>query len=469
MPFNSFEYLFFFLPVSFFLYFYFSRQYKETIAKLWLVSASLFFYSWWNWIYLPLILTSALFNYFVGTRLLKGGAGSVINKKGWLTIGIFGNLGLLTYFKYADFFIESFNWALDFHFGLPHVVLPLAISFFTFQQISFLVDSYKSEVRNYGIVNYLVFVTFFPQLIAGPIVHHREMIPQFDRPERRILNFDHVGIGMFLLSLGLFKKVVIADYLAQIASPGFDEAVMVTFIESWAISLSYTFQLYFDFSGYTDMAMGAAMLFNIKLPFNFDSPYKAVNIREFWKKWHMTLGRFFRDYVYIPLGGNQRRDTITYCNLLTTFFVVGLWHGAGWNFAIWGLLHGAAMVAHRLWEKFNISIHKTLAWVLTFNFINLTWVIFRAETWEDAWKILKAMIGMNEINLVYYEYFPDIGPFLFALLTIALLALILFSKNSNYYRDNLQFNKKALLVFSILYLTVFLNLSSSSEFLYFRF
>ena len=469
MLFNSFEYLFFFLPISFFLYFYFSHQHKETIAKIWLFSASLFFYSWWNWIYLPLILTSALFNYFVGTRLSKDGAGSAINKKGWLIIGLLGNLGLLTYFKYADFFIESFNWALDVHLGLPHVVLPLAISFFTFQQISFLVDSYKNEVRNYGIVNYLIFVTFFPQLIAGPIVHHREMMPQFDRPERRILNFDHVGIGMFLLSLGLFKKVVIADYLAQIASPGFDEAVVVTFIESWAISLSYTFQLYFDFSGYADMAMGAAMLFSIKLPFNFDSPYKAVNIREFWKKWHMTLGRFFRNYVYIPLGGNQRTDTITYCNLLTTFFLVGLWHGAGWNFVIWGLLHGAAMVAHRLWGKLNISLHKTLAWVLTFNFINLTWVIFRAETWEDAWKILKAMMGMNEINLVYYEYFPDIGPLLFALLTIALLALVLFPKNSNYYRDNLQLNKKTLLVYSILYLTVFLNLSSTSEFLYFRF
>ena len=176
-----------------------------------------------------------------------------------------------------------------------------------------------------------------------------------------------------------------------------------------------------------------------------------------------------RDYVYIPLGGNREGEFRRNLYLMVTMLLGGLWHGAGWNFVIWGLLHGAAMVAHRLWEKFNISIHKTLAWVLTFNFINLTWVIFRAETWEDAWKILKAMIGMNEINLVYYEYFPDIGPFLFALLTIALLALILFPKNSNYYRDNLQFNKKALLVFSILYLTVFLNLSSTSEFLYFRF
>lgn len=303
MLFNSYEFIFIFLPITFFVYFYLNSKRLGHISKAFLVVSSLFFYSWWNIIYLPLVLLSMIFNYTIGNTLANNK--SKINTKALLCLAITSNLALLGYFKYSDFFISNVNFTFGSHIEPLHLALPLAISFFTFQQIAYLIDSYKGETSEYDFLNYALFVTFFPQLIAGPIVHHKEMMPQFANSRNLLKNYKNIALGIFIFSIGLFKKVAIADTFSIWATNGFDNAEVLTFFEAWATSLSYTFQLYFDFSGYCDMAIGSALLFNIKLPINFNSPYIALDIQDFWRRWHITLSRFLRDYIYIPLGGNR--------------------------------------------------------------------------------------------------------------------------------------------------------------------
>jgi len=458
-------FIFAFLPITFFIYFYLQSKKLTEASKGFLVFSSLFFYSWWNIAYLPIILTSMLFNYLLGNSLAKNSS-SRFSKKAVLTFGIVANLSLLGYFKYSDFFIENFNLIFNSHVGLLHLALPLAISFFTFQQISYLVDSYRQETKEYDFLNYALFVTFFPQLIAGPIVHHKEMMPQFAQKENGVINYQNITMGLFLFAIGLFKKVVIADTFAIWATEGFDVAESLTMFEAWVTSLSYTFQLYFDFSGYTDMAIGLGLLFNIKLPINFNSPYKALSIQDFWRRWHITLSRFLRDYIYIPLGGNRKGNIRTYINLLTTFILGGIWHGAGWTFVFWGFLHGVALAVHRFWSNLGFKLYKPLAWFITFNFINIGWVFFRAKEWEDAIKVLKAMFDISafgEIDILKLTY-------------MALFLLIIFFKNSN------EIIKLNLGKTTVLFLTVFLAVLSLlqminitiqadkvSEFLYFNF
>jgi D-alanyl-lipoteichoic acid acyltransferase DltB (MBOAT superfamily) len=279
------------------------------------------------------------------------------------------------------------------------VLLPLAISFFTFTQIAYLVDSYRGETKEYDLLNYALFVTFFPHLIAGPIVHHKEIMPQFAAQTNLLKHHRNIALGLFLLAIGLCKKVLIADSFAQWASKGFDQLANLNFFEAWCTSLSYTFQLYFDFSGYTDMAIGASLLFNIRLPINFNSPYKASDIRDFWRRWHITLSRFLRDYLYIPLGGGRQGRYRAYVNLLVTFVLGGLWHGATWMFVLWGALHGAAMVMHRFWRELGLKLPVWLAWLVTFNFINITWVFFRAKDLSSAMNVLAGMAGLHGIVL----------------------------------------------------------------------
>lgn len=485
MLFNSYEYIFFFLPITFFIYFFLLRRRLVTGAKGFLVFASLFFYSWWNPIYLPIILVSMLFNYTIGEILGKDGESKRVNRKSILTFGILSNIALLGYFKYADFFIENYNYVSGENIGLYHLALPLGISFFTFQQISYLVDSYRKETTEYDFLNYALFVTFFPQLIAGPIVHHKEMMPQFASRWNLVKNYKNIATGLFIFSMGLFKKVVIADTFATWATNGFDHATTLNMIEAWATSLSYTFQLYFDFSGYTDMAIGAALLFNIKLPQNFDSPYKAKDIQDFWRRWHMTLSRFLRDYIYIPLGGNRVGELRIYSNLMITFIIGGLWHGAGWTFVFWGFLHGAALVVHRIWKKLGFTMNSVLAWFITFNFINIAWIFFRAKEWDDAIKVLKAMFFgqvmlpdkyaaklafLNDYAVSFGEVTKDISGSSTTLnLLIAVFILTLTFKNSSFYVYNLKISYKTLLFSSILFVYSVVLLNTVSEFLYFNF
>lgn len=441
-------------------------------AKGLLVFSSLFFYSWWNISYLPIILSSVLFNYVVGGTLNKSLNNIRIHKKSLLAFGIVANIFLLSYFKYYDFFIGNINIVFDGSLPLLNLVLPLAISFFTFQQIAYLVDSYRGETAEYDFLNYVLFVTFFPQLIAGPIVHHAEMMPQFLSRFNLAKNYRNISLGIFVFSLGLFKKVVIADSFAIWATAGFDKADALSFIEAWVASLSYTFQLYFDFSGYTDMAIGAALLFNIRLPINFNSPYKALDIQDFWRRWHITLSRFLRDYIYIPMGGNRRGKFRTYSNLLATFLIGGLWHGAGWTFVFWGFLHGAALIVHRVWAGFGVKLPGVIAWFVTFNFINITWVFFRAKDWESATKVLRGMIGFHTAvpSFDFRVILENVGGNSKTIIyLIVFLFVVVFCRNSASLSADFVASKKTLLFTLFILLYSVFSLNQVGEFIYYNF
>jgi alginate O-acetyltransferase complex protein AlgI len=409
MLFNSYLFVLVFLPVTVAGFYLIGGRGHHRVALSWLVAASFLFYAWWNPAYLGLILGSILFNYAIGAVF---GDTSADNRKVLLVFGIAANLALLGYFKYANFFVDNLNLVADTGFTLKKIVLPLAISFFTFQQISFLVDAYDGQTREYSFLHYCLFVTFFPQLIAGPIVHHREMLPQFAKDAIYVFKHEHLAIGTFIFVLGLFKKVMLADNIALFATPVFDAAehgVALTFYEAWGGAFAYSLQLYFDFSGYSDMAIGLACMFGIRLPLNFYSPYKAHNIIEFWRRWHMTLSRFLRDYVYIPLGGNRKGRLRRHLNLMLTMLVGGLWHGAGWTYVAWGGLHGFYLVINHAWRGIRAALGhdlstqstagRTLSILLTFLAVSVAWVLFRATSFQGATGMLRAMAGVNGIAL----------------------------------------------------------------------
>jgi alginate O-acetyltransferase complex protein AlgI len=402
--FNSHLFIFLFLPICL-LGFYRIARHQTEWALSWLVLCSLFFYGWWNPAYLLLMLASIVANFYIGTAISRGL--SLSRKKIYLLLGIILNLGFLAYFKYANFFVDSLNYlGADYH--LETIVLPLAISFFTFQQIAYLVDAYQDDAKEYQFLHYCLFVTFFPQLIAGPIVHHREMLPQFLQAKISV-NWDNIAIGLAIFSLGLFKKVILADGVAEYATPVFSAAetgVEIGMMEAWGGSLAYTLQLYFDFSGYSDMAIGLARLFGITLPINFFSPYKALNIIEFWRRWHITLSRFLRDYLYFPLGGNRKGKFNRYRNLMLTMLLGGLWHGAGWTYVLWGGLHGLFLIINHAWRSLTQHsqirlgvIGRVLSYLLTFLCVVVAWVFFRAESLDSAFNILGGMIGLNGVYL----------------------------------------------------------------------
>ena len=458
MLFNSYVFIFAFLPLVFFVYFFLNKKRLSTLAKAFLVSASLFFYAYWNVCYLPILLGSIVFNFLVSKFLVKH------QSKAVLIFGIVCNLALLGYFKYTDFFISNLNAIANTNLGLLHIALPLALSFVTFQQIAYLVDSYNKQTKENSFLNYCLFITFFPQLIAGPIVHHKEMMPQFANKFNLIKNYKFIALGLFIFSMGLFKKSVVADTFLIFANAGFDVERNLTFLQAWATSLSYTFQLYFDFSGYCDMAIGLALLFNIRLPINFNSPYKALNIQDFWHRWHITLSRFLRDYIYIPLGGNRKGQCHTYINLFLVFLIGGLWHGAAWTFVVWGALHGVAIVIHRCWQKLNFKLNKIIAWIITFNFVNFTWIFFRAKSFEDAMKVIRGMFfGELKIDVNYLEMF---------FIVLAFLIVLLF-KNSMQIAFDKKFKFTIWQIFAtsfFLFISILaIRLNNASEFLYFRF
>lgn len=406
MLFNSFEFFLVFLPITLVVFFIIGGRNHHRIAIAWLVSCSLFFYAWWNPNYLYVLVSSLLFNYSLGVML----SGRRKNKL-LLFFGISTNLFFLGYFKYTNFLIENINFVSGTNFNFTYIILPLAISFFTFQQIAYLVDAYRGEVREYNFLHYSLFVTFFPQLIAGPIVHHKEMLPQFSLNTTYKFKIENINIGLTIFAIGLFKKVVLADGIAQFSTPVFnaaDAGEAVTFFEAWGGALSYTLQLYFDFSGYADMAIGLAKMFGIDLPINFNSPYKSVNIIEFWRRWHMTLSKFLKDYLYISFGGNRKGSKNV--NLMATMLLGGLWHGASFNFIIWGGLHGLYLIINHSWQKLRVKLFKhdlndssiigtTFSTALTFLVVVVAWVFFRAESLEGAIRLIEGMAGFNGISL----------------------------------------------------------------------
>jgi len=455
------------------------------IAKTWLAAGSLFFYSWWNIIYLPLLLGSILVNYTIGTILGRMDMSLLKRRRIMVIAGICFNVGLLGFFKYADFFIANLNAILPIHLAALGIVLPLGISFFTFTQIAYLVDAYRGEVKEYSLINYTLFVSFFPHLLAGPIIHHREMMGQFSDPELKLARAENLARGLFIFSLGLAKKVLIADTFGVWATYGFDTATSLTMLDGWITSLAYTMQLYFDFSGYSDMAIGAALMFNIRLPINFNSPYKALSIQDFWRRWHMTLSRFLSQYIYIPLGGNRAGKLLLYRNIMITFLIGGLWHGAGWTFVFWGFLHGLALVINRIWQTWGYKMNRILAWFLTFNFVNIAWVFFRANSFEDALRVLRAMFGMSGVafpqilspyltglgvgssfpgGLVMSQYLPQAVPAL-----LIFLPVVLMMKNSTQLGEKFKPGLGSSMFIAVIMIASILSLTRISEFLYFNF
>lgn len=410
MLFNSYTFLFVFLPIT--LVGFWSLGRSRSWAKGWLVLMSLVFYSWWNPPFVLLILASILVNYAVGYQLGRWYLNTARTgaRRGLLALGVVLNLSAILYYKYARFLQLTSNAWFGTHWPLLDVFLPLGISFFTFQQITYLVDANRGRVVNYNLIDYALFVTFFPQLIAGPIVHHADILPQFARSRLYRYKSSDIAVGFTLLAFGLFKKVVLADSVALYASPVFGAAakgVALTVWEAWGGALAYTLQLYFDFSGYSDMAIGLSRLFGIRLPLNFNSPYQATSIIDFWKRWHITLSQFLRDYLYIPLGGNRAGVFRRYINIMVTMLLGGLWHGAGWTFVWWGGLHGLYLVVNHLWragiQRRDPSRRAVSAgWpgrVLTFLAVVVGWVFFRAESFSSASAILKAMVGLNGLAL----------------------------------------------------------------------
>jgi alginate O-acetyltransferase complex protein AlgI len=311
-------------------------------------------------------------------------------------------LGILGYYKYAAFFVSSLNYLFQTQWPVPDIELPLAISFYSFTQIAYVVDAYRGQTEDYeyDLPSYSLFVTFFPQLIAGPILRHNELIPQFKVLRNFVFSHKNVAIGLTWFILGLGKKVLIADRVSPWVATVFDNADIVTFTEAWVGALSYTFQLYFDFSGYSDMAIGLGWIFNFRLPINFNSPYKATSIIDFWRRWHITLSFFLRDYLYIPLGGSRRGEIRRYCNLFLTMLLGGLWHGAGWTYVIWGAMHGTFLVVNHAWKKFGVKLPQFFGWLITFLAVMMSWVFFRADNLYEATEIVKATVGIKGIVLV---------------------------------------------------------------------
>ncbi len=478
MLFNSFEFILIFFPLALLGYFLLNRLSMFTLGKAWLVVASLFFYSYFKFEYFFIISASILVNYGL-SRLIYLLKEKIFYKKLVLSIGLIFNIAIIGYFKYTDFGIEIINSLFGTDIQLLNVLLPLGISFFTFQQVAFLIDSYRETVKLFSFIDYALFISFFPQLIAGPIVLANEMMPQFEEPEKKRFNFDNAAKGLYIFSIGLAKKIIIADSVALFANVGFSMAEL-NFCEAWLTSIAYTVQLYFDFSGYCDMAIGIGLFFNIKLPVNFNSPLKSTSIQDFWRRWHMTLGRFFNLYLYRPLGGSKKGQLLTIRNLLIVFLFSAVWHGAGWNFIIWGMLHGFGILIYKFYryccgDKFKLN--KYIAIAVTFLFVNITFVFFRSPELGGAIEILKALFDFKSIPVGLSDSYdfamwaPTWGEgFTYQMIILmASLVLIFFAKNSSEQLEKFKYSAWNILQIIIYFLVSFLLINRLVNFLYFNF
>jgi alginate O-acetyltransferase complex protein AlgI len=402
MLFNSYPFIFVFLPVALAGYFLLGRL-SNLAPVVWLALASLVFYSVSNWQFVPLLIASVAFNYIIGSLLIRSRLRPA-SRFAVLTAGVAGDLLVLGYFKYAGFFAANLNAMFSTGFTV-NVLLPVGISFYTFTQIAFLVDAYRGNVARYGLPHYALFVTYFPHLIAGPILHHKDMIPQFEREATKSPDPHLILCGLIIFAIGLFKKTCLADSIQPLVAVAFGPG-NPSFDQTWISVLAYTFQLYFDFSGYSDMAIGISLMFGIFLPLNFNSPYKATSIIDFWRRWHMTLSQFLRDYLYIPLGGNRHGRVLRYVNLMVTMLLGGLWHGAAWTFVVWGALHGVYLCINHAWSNYGPAVAprfeglaNAAGFVLTFISVVVAWVFFRADSMATAVYVLEKMADPTHLAL----------------------------------------------------------------------
>jgi alginate O-acetyltransferase complex protein AlgI len=473
-----------FLPICLIGYFALNHYKQYRLAQVFLFGMSLWFYGYFKPTYLLVILSSILLNF--GVYLWMAKVADTGKRKALMIFGVSANVAILLYFKYLDFIIGNTNAVFGTEFTLLHITLPLGISFFTFQQISFIVDAYRREVPKYDFWCYASFVSYFPQLIAGPIVTHDELVPQFLDEKKKTLDTDNLARGLYLFALGLAKKVLIADNFGNIVNYGYAIVDGLNTTGALLTMISYTIQIYFDFSGYCDMATGVAKMMNIDLPQNFNSPYKARTIVEFWDRWHMTLTRFFTRYVYIPLGGNRQGKARTYLNIFIVFLISGFWHGASWSFVFWGVMHGVFSLITRIFKRFFNWLHPAVNWLLTFTFVNVAWVFFRAEKFSHALTLLKKIFAFNfgplAPGFMELEGLPEVvevldklkldtvfAPIGVVLLLVVAFVLMLGSKNA--YEKMLAFKPTVVRLITTLILLVWsvISFAGISTFLYFNF
>ena len=418
MLFNSFAFLLVFLPLALLAHWAVER-YQPHYRLLLLTLLSFVFYGYWDWRFVPLLALSVLINWLVAQSFLKTRLAGA--EQGWIIIGaIATNLFVLGLFKYSGFLVDAANTLGGLTLVRPEIALPLGISFFTFHHVMYLTDLRAGLAPAYGLNRYALYIGFFPQVLAGPLVRWSELMHQLDQPPFREGWEERTARAILLLTLGLSKKVLIGDPLSEYVNPVFAAALegrAISVLEAWQAVLSFSFQIYFDFSGYTDMALGIALLFGIMLPQNFNAPYRATSLQDFWRRWHMTLSRFLRDYLYIRLGGSRGGLALQMVALFTTMALGGLWHGAGWTFVAWGMAHGFGLCAGVLWRRANLPCPPLLGWALTFVFVLFTWVLFRAGSFTAALAIYKAMLGFAPLGsgfkwraLVFAGGFAMLGP-----------------------------------------------------------
>ncbi len=398
MLFQSQPFLLLFLPITLGLYYLFAHN--RTARQLVVVVASLVFYGAWDPRFVPLLVALTFINWLIGR--LHDTNRSV----DWPVIGIILNLAILGFCKFTNFFAGSVAAVLGVTFTPWDIILPLGVSFFVFQKISYLMDLRRGHAHAYPLLDFFMFVTFFPQLIAGPIVRHNEIIDQFKADPRSPQTAENISRGLILFIIGLAKKLGIADHVAQVADRLFEQAThgVLTAAEGWTACAAFTLQIYFDFSGYSDMAIGLGLMFGLRFPFNFDAPYRAASIREFWRRWHMTLSRFLRDYLYIPMGGNRAGPLAQARNVIATMLLAGLWHGANWTFVVWGGLHGIALAINGAWDRAKLPMPVVLGWLLTLVFVMATWVLFRAPSFATAANVLSGMAGLQGVGSVTVDH-----------------------------------------------------------------
>ncbi len=490
MLFNSYYFIFLFLPIALTGYYILNYVNLYRASNIFLIGMSLWFYGYFNPSYLLIICCSIIVNFLLAKAMeyFSAETENAAAKKGILVFGICANIAVIFYFKYFNFFLENMNALFGQSFELKNILLPLGISFFTFQQLSYLIDSYRGETKGYSFDEYALFVSFFPQLIAGPIVLHNETIPQFRKAENRRINYENFARGMYIFALGLFKKVIIADTFGKAVDYGFLVVPTLNTLEAFLVSLCYTFQLFFDFSGYCDMAIGISGMFNIKLPGNFNSPYKATSITDFWDRWHMSLTRFLRTYIYFPLGGSRKGKLRTYVNIMIVFLISGIWHGANWTFILWGVLHGILNCLNRIFQKPWSKLCKPFRWLVTFLTVDGLWILFRADNIATAKSYLRQLLALTgfsireeltgcfrleefaflEEKISVLQYLPShiTGFYLWLFLLVSFIA-VLFFKNSG----ELEFKPTAgrSLITVLCMLWSVLSLAGISAFLYFNF
>lgn len=474
MIFSTYKFIFLFFPIVFIIYNILCHKKWYVLSKLWLVLASLYFYAFGSAEFFPFFLGSVFGNYVIG-KCLGELSDNKFQRKILLIIGILANVALLGYYKYTDFFITNYNYITKSDITLKHIVLPIGISFFTFQLIAFLVDSYRGETKDYDVVNYLLFITFFPQLIVGPIVHHKDVIYQFEDENNYHINYDNIMKGILLFTIGCSKKLLLADPLTTSAQTFFGAIsdVNMGIINTWYHSIEYTISYYFDLSGYADMAIGLALMFNIIIPHNFNSPYKARNFQDYWRRWHMTLSRFLGDYIFKSVYKKDVKWRNYYIATMVTFFVSGFWHGAGWTFVVWGLINGIFVCCASYMSRKNIKLPAIMAYPMTALGVVLTRVLFVSDTFKNAWIVIKNMFGIG-YNIDWKTELINIGNYgknnISLLITLVVgMFICWFMPNSKQLQEKFKPTYLKVIAIGILMVICIVNMNKVATFLYFQF